>query len=125
MELYSIRQLFGREGLSLRVLALEVEELKRQDGYGSQKKKGASRMDRRIREVLREITIEKTAQLRVFLPQLNTEPFTAKDYARAAKCSATVAATALRMLTMYGITERVGKQKNAYLYKVVKMAEIV
>lgn len=124
-ELYRIRHLFGREGLSLRVLALEVEELKLQDGYGPQKKKGASRMDRRIREVLCEFTIEKTAQLRAFLPQLDAETFTAKDYARAAKCSDKVAATALRMLTMYGITERVGKQKNAYLYHVVETAEIV
>lgn len=125
VELYGIRDLLGSEGLTFRVLALAVEELKRLDGYGPDKKKGATRIDRRICEVLSEVSVEKMAQLRVFLPEIEKSPFTVKDYAAAAKCGVSVAATALRMLTLFGITERVGKQGNAYLYTVTEAPEIV
>ena len=53
-----------------------------------------------------------------FVPYDLPEPFTAKDFAKAAKIQVRLAQTILLLLTDLQIVIRVGKQGNSYLYEV-------
>ena len=54
-----------------------------------------------------------------FVPYELQEPFHSKDFAKAAHISLSLAQTVLNILFEMGTVERVGKQGNSYLYRVV------
>ena len=47
------------------------------------------------------------------------EVFTSKDFARSTRLTIKKATTALNVLTYLNVVERIGKEKNSYLYKIV------
>ncbi len=55
------------------------------------------------------------------MPYELEEPFHSKDFAKAAHIPLSLAQTVLNILLEMGTVERVGKQGNSYLYRVVNV----
>lgn len=67
-----------------------------------------------IFDELRIDTIHDFAKL---IPQNLSQPFTVKDFAKAAKITVHTASPGLNVLLETGAVKRVGKKGNAYLYE--------
>lgn len=118
-ELYKIKQFLTDPNLRIKMIFLEVEELKLLDGYGKDKKKRASKHDRVPLKLVSEMGIECKEDYMQFVPfELLEETFTAKDFAKEAKIHPKYASVVVHVLHYMGILERVGKQGNAFIYKV-------
>lgn len=83
-------------------------------------KKGSSRFDRIPTELVEEIDITCTQDYMQFVPADLEEPFTTKDFAKAAHIPVKSAQTVLNILYYLEIVTRVGKQGNAYEYEVIE-----
>ena len=95
---------------------LEVTDYKYLDGYGKQKKLRATRGERIPEVLLGEVICESRWDYLNLLPEDLPEPFTTKTLAKAMRRSQTQAQCAANVLYSMGVLERVGKEKNAYLY---------
>ena len=63
-----------------------------------------------------EITLRTPADYLALIPEL-PEPFTTKDLAKAVKRKISAAQAAVNVLYTVGAIDRVGREKNAYLYR--------
>ena len=123
-ELYKILPLLRHPNLRLALLLVDLEEYRLRDGWSRDKKRGSHRYERiplglagRLELRSLEDWQSPEAQAAFFPPGL-PNPFTSKDYARAARLSVNAAQTALRVLSSMGAAERCGKRGNAILYEV-------
>ncbi|MBP3543902.1 MAG: hypothetical protein J6J86_06710 [Lachnospiraceae bacterium] len=122
-ELYKIKQYLKHPNLRVHVLVLEAEEYKYLDGWGKNKKKGASKYDRIPTRIMDELCIESLQDYRQLLPEgLQTE-FGTQEFAKAAHISRKLAQVVLNILYDTGAVERVGKQGNAWIYREQKKLE--
>lgn len=118
-ELYKIKQFLSDENLRIKMMFLELEELKLLDGYGKDKKKRASKHDRVPLKLVGEMGMECKEDYLQFVPfELLETEFTSKEFSKEAKIHPRMAGTVLHVLHYMGIVERVGKQGNAFVYKV-------
>lgn len=118
-ELYKIKQFLPDENLRIKMMFLELEELKLLDGYGKDKKKRASKHDRVPLKLVGEMGMECKEDYLQFVPfELLETEFTSKEFSKEAKIHPRMAGTVLHVLHYMGIVERVGKQGNAFVYKV-------
>lgn len=118
-ELYKIKQFLPDENLRIKMMLLELEELKLLDGYGKDKKKRASKHDRVPLKLVGEMGMECKEDYLQFVPfELLETEFTSKEFSKEAKIHPRMAGTVLHVLHYMGIVERVGKQGNAFVYKV-------
>ena len=122
-ELEKIKALLTHPNLRLCLLLVDLEEYRLRDGWSRDKKKGSHRYERiplglagRLDLRCPEDWRAPEAQAAFFPPGL-PEPFTSKDYAKAARLSVNAAQTALRVLAYMGAAERCGKRGNLYLYE--------
>ena len=119
-ELYNLRSLFGNPMLRFCVVLLEVEDYRLKDGYGPDKKKRATKFDRYPVALLDELWLSTPEDYFPLIPERLTDGFSAKEYAKAAKLPARQASAAMNVLFSLGVLERVGKERNAYLYRRAK-----
>ncbi len=125
LELYAIQPFLNNERLSLCIFGLAIEELKLQDGYGKDRKRYATRIERRLSEVLYRVDIPRVTDLSTLLPADLPQHFTAADYAAVAHCNINSARAAVRILTTQGTLLRAGKRNRAHLYqRVVAPAQV-
>lgn len=118
-ELYSIKQFLPEPNLRIKMAFLELEEHKLLDGYGQDKKKRASKHDRVPLKLVSEMGMECKEDYLQFVPfELLESEFTSKEFAKEAKIHQRLAGIVLHVLHHMGMLERVGKQGNAYIYKV-------
>ena len=81
--------------------------------------KGSTRYDRIPTDLVEEVEIRQPEDYLQFVPYELEEPFHSKDFANAAHIPLSLAQTVLNILFEMGTIERVGKQGNSYLYRVV------
>lgn len=117
VELYRIKQYLKHPNLRVHVLVLEAEEYKYLDGWGKNKKKGASKYDRIPTRIMDELCIESLQDYRRFLPEGLPAEFGTQEFAKAAHISRKLAQVVLNILYDTGTVERVGKQGNAWIYR--------
>ena len=115
-ELYKIKNQLIHPNFRLCIPLLEVTDYKYLDGYGRQKKLRATRGERIPEALLGEVICESRWDYLNLLPEALPEPFTTKTLAKAMRRSQTQAQCAANVLYSMGVLERVGKEKNAYLY---------
>jgi len=115
-ELYKIKKHMQHPNFTLRLAVLESTDYKYLDGYGEKKKIRATRGERIPDALLDEITLRTSADYLALIPEL-PEPFTTKDLAKAVKRKVSAAQAAVNVLYTVGAIDRVGKEKNAYLYR--------
>lgn len=118
-ELFSLRDLLFKDGLSFLILLLEVEEVRLRNGWSEDGKRGSSRFDRLPVSLLGEVWVREPQDLFKLLPPGLPDPFTAKDFKKAARLSPLDLSAAVKLLSTYGVIQRAGKRGRAFLYRQV------
>ncbi len=117
-ELYSIKYTLDNPHMHLRLLLLEVEEIRYLNGRSKNKKRGSSRCDRIPIDIIDEIEFNCTDDYRKFIPKGLPCEFTSKDFAQCAKIHRNTAQTTLNILTYLELVSNIGKKEKANLYKI-------
>lgn len=117
-ELYKIKQYLKDPNLKFKILLIDMEEYKLLNGWGKQKKNNASKYDRIPLQIEKEILIEQKEDYMQFIPYEMEENFTSKSFGKAAHIPQKLAAVVLNILNHMEVVERVGREGNAYIYKV-------
>jgi hypothetical protein len=102
--------------LTIEVLLIREEEIRRDDGKGSRRRKRWSIQDRRLLEVLDSVTLASLADFQKLLPDDLPRPFTNRDLALTLECHITLAQKMTYTLRRMGAITGVGKRGNATLY---------
>ena len=117
-ELYKIKMLLDSDNLYFHFILLDVIEYRCTAAKSRRNRKGIARVDRIPVSVAEEVFIDGKADFKKLIPAGLPSPFTSKDFAKAIKRTRAHAQTALNVLSAVGAVERIGKDKNAYLYKI-------
>ena len=83
------------------------------------RKKGSTRYDRIPTDLIEEVEIRQPEDYLQFVPYELEEPFHSKDFAESRPHPLSLAQTVLNILLEMGTVERIGKQGNSYLYRVM------
>lgn len=118
-ELVRIPVLVPRENFSVEVLLMNTDQVLRDDGKGSWRRKGWSIVDYRLLEVTRSVLLESSADFRALLPANLPDAFTTRDLADVLGMRRSFAQRMAYCLREMGEIEMVGKQGNALVYVVV------
>jgi len=112
-ELYRIKPLLTDANLRLRLILADISE-RRSSGGG---RKGYHKIDTELRALYDELIIDGADDYAKLIPApLFRLPFTAADYASAARISKKDGQTALNVLRHVGAVTQIGKSGRAYLY---------
>lgn len=117
-ELYGIKDFLHHPKLHFILAILSTEEYRLLDGYGPQKKIRATKTDKVPIKLLDLITIRGPEDYKQLLPENLPEEFTSDIFAKKAGIGRSLAGTALNVLYELDVVERIGKQGNAYLYRI-------
>ncbi len=117
-QLYKIKNYLKHPNLSIKIIMMNVEEIRLLNGWSSDKKKGSQRYDRIPTEIVSEYSIDKMEDYYQMIPIELTDSFDSKNYARAAKISTDMSRTALNVLSYIGVVKRVGKKGNSIIYNI-------
>ncbi len=117
-ELYKIKMHLLNPNLRLKPVLLDMEEYKLLNGWSKDRKKGSTRYDRIPMQIVEEVEINCLEDYMQFVPYELSEEFTVKQFAKAAHIASSLASVTLNILYHVGTVERVGKQGNAYVYRV-------
>jgi len=115
-ELVRIPSLMTHPNLSLEVLLVREEEIRRDDGRGSWRRKGWSIVDHRLLEVVHSHLFQTPQDLLTLIPDSLQEPFTSKDLAAAMGVRRYIAQKAAYCLRNMQVIAIAGKRGRAYLY---------
>lgn len=116
LELVSLPELVAHPNFSLEVLLTREEEIWRDDGRGSWRRRGWSISDRRLVEVLERAVLASPADFLALLPAELPQPFTARELAGALGRPAYLARKMAYCLRAMSAIEPVGRRGNAPLY---------
>ena len=119
-ELYKIKPYLKKEGLTIILLFLDLEEYRLLNGWSKDKKKGSSRYDRIPISITNEIILSCPKDYMQFLPEYLQDTFTCNEFAKTVKIPVKQANIVLNILHYIEIVERIGKKGNAYIYKAVE-----
>lgn len=118
LELARIPGLLRHPKLTLCFPLLELEEYRYLNPKQKNPKKHASRCDRIPTALTGEWRICCPADYRQFLPEGIPRPFDSRQFAKAAKCAVSTARVMLYVFHEIGLTPRIGKAGNRYLYEI-------
>lgn len=121
IELYKIRPFLSNENLRFRFDLIDMEEYRLLNGWSRDKKKGSDRYDRIPQKLVEEVCVDRREDYMQFLPYDIKEPFTTKDFSKAAKIPVRLSQTVLLILYDLKIVERIGKQGNLFLYHICEL----
>ncbi len=115
-ELIRIPSLFSTGNLSIEVLTVEMEEIWRDDGRGSWRRKGASIEDRNLVSVFERRVFERAADFLEILPMDMADPFSTKAIAESLGIPVNQARRMTYTLRKMGAIKYVGKNRNQMLF---------
>ncbi len=107
--------------LRIFVVMLDMEEYRLLDGWSRDKKKGSHRYDRIPLSIAGEVRLDCPRDYMQLIPWPLQEPFTLKDFEKAAGISHKTAENALLVLRRLNLIVRQGKSGNAYLYEIPEL----
>ena len=122
-ELLSLRTVALHPNLELHLLLVEVEEVWKDDGKGSWRKKFWSVHDHHLLNVVDEYCLKSAADYLRLLPADLQDPFTNADLAAAQHCRTRLAGKATYALREMGLIEQVGLRNRYHLYSQTKSSE--
>ena len=117
-ELYKIKAFLKDPNLSFVFPLIDIDEYRMLNGWSRNKKRGSTRYDRMPIDLFDEIRVDRREDFMQFVPVEIEEPFTIKEFAKAAGIRRELAAEAVPLLYYMEILKRVGKQGREYLYEV-------
>ncbi len=116
-ELIYIIDLISNPNFTLEIVMSEEEEIRRDDGKGSWRRKGTSIIDRKLVKILERKKICKVEDYLKILPKNLNEPFSTKDIARELKISIYLARKIIYFFKKINAIKCIGKKGNLLLYK--------
>ena len=122
-ELYGLRDFLLNEKFRVCVMLLDVNEYRILDGYGKDKKKRATKLDRYPTALVDEIYLACADDYRRFLPSSLPEEFSSSDFRIAAKCDTFTAQRSLNILSQLGILECIGRKGRQKAYMISDRTE--
>ena len=117
-ELVRIPHLLSHANLTLEALLTREEEIRRDDGKGSWRRKGWSIHDRCLLEVAERRAFSTVADYLSLLPPDLPSPFATRDLAASARIPLRLAQRAAYTLRQLDGLTIVGKRANALLYEI-------
>ncbi|MBR2930818.1 MAG: hypothetical protein IKC32_06275 [Clostridia bacterium] len=114
--LYAIRELIGCENLTVTLLLMDIEEYRRLDGRGKDRKRGATLIGKLPRSIEGELRLKEVEDYRFLLPFSRGEVFRMDEYLRAMGARSRFDRLAVKLLIHLGMVEEVGKEGRAILY---------
>ena len=118
VELVSLPSLIEQRNFSLEVLLTREEEIRRDDGQGSWRRKGWSIFDHRLIEVVSRHIFRKPADFLKLVPRDLSEPFTTRDLANSIAQPHWLGQKMAYCLRKMRLIHVVGKDGNAMLYAI-------
>lgn len=118
-ELVRFPDLINHPNFTLEVLLIRDEEIRRDDGRGSWRRKKQSIEDRRLLEVVGGMMFTCAADVCALLPATLPETFTVSDLAKGLKLPQALAGKMAYSLREMGGIQLVGKQGRANVYSVI------
>lgn len=115
-ELVSVPSLIKDQNFSIEVLFTLEEEIRRDDGLGSWRRRGWSIADRRLLEVVDSSIFEKSSDFLTLIPPTLPDPFSTKELAECTSQPRWLAQKMAYCLRKMGVVEAVGKSGNSVLY---------
>lgn len=126
-ELYRISPYLTDPHLRIKLILLDIEEYRLQDGWSRDGKKGSHRYDRIPVRIEDETLLTRPEDYLQFVPYNLEEPFTARQLAESCgfrnKRDTERFSTVALLLRRLGVIEQVGKRGRAYLYRVSETME--
>lgn len=119
-ELYKISSYLDHPNLSIKLILLDMEEYRLQDGWGRGGKRGSHRYDRVPTRIVGETLLTDPRDYMQFIPYDLKEPFTAKELARSCGYPRESFSTEALILRKLGVIEKAGTKGRAYLYRVAE-----
>lgn len=119
-ELYKIKNFLTHPNLSFAFPLIDMDEYRLLQSRGKGKRRKGSRYDRMPLALYDEILLERPEDFIQVIPYELDEPFTVKEFAKAAHISCDLAQVTLHILFCMNLVTRPGKRGHAYLYKVVQ-----
>ncbi len=117
VELYRIKQYLDHPNLRIQLFLIDMVEYRNLDGYSRDKKKGSTRNERSIEEIVDVICINSISDFQNMMPLGLGERFTSKDYGKLAKRNTRVTGFAINVLNYLGMIRAVGKEGRFILYE--------
>ncbi|MGN1314040.1 MAG: hypothetical protein ACI4VG_03385 [Lachnospiraceae bacterium] len=117
-ELMKIREFLDNPHLSVKLVFLDMEEYRLLNGWSRDKKRGSHRYDGIPLSLVEEMDLTCPEDYMQLIPPDLLDSFDSKAFAKAAKIKQDRASQVLNILYHLGLVERIGKKKNAYLYRV-------
>lgn len=117
-ELYKIKTYLVNPRLHLKIMLIDLEETRVLDGYSKDHKKGSTKLNKYPLDLYEEVDIKTLLDYKLFIPPGLNKTFTSNDYAKCAKVSKEISQLALNILSYLDIVNRIGKDKNSYIYQV-------
>ncbi len=121
-ELVSFPRLMLNPNFTLEVVLVQAEEVRRYDPRRAWRRRGWVTQERRLLTVVEQRTFETPADLAALIPPGLAVPFTTLDLAAAIGRRRRLAQQMVYCLHRMGVLEKVGKQGNAVLYRLVGVA---
>lgn len=118
-ELVNAPTIINPENVSLKILLIEGEEIWKDDGKGSWRRKGWSISERHLAGVRGERVFSQPADLLELLPQSLPSPFTNAQLAKLLKIRSRLAGKITYTLRKLELLDVVDRQGNAYLFEVL------
>ena len=118
-ELYGLRQFLNHPNFQVCVILLDVNEYRILDGYGKDKKKHATKLDRIPSALLDEIYFQSPEDYKIFLPEGLSGRFTSEDYQKAASCARWIAQRTLNILVKLNLIAETGKKGRFKEYEII------
>jgi hypothetical protein len=116
-ELYRIRSLLTHPCLSFCIIRVDVEEYRYLDGWSTDRKKGATRVDRMPLSLREEMILHDRKDYGCLLPDMLPACFTTEDYRKASRLSRKASWMSLSALTALDVVRRAGKRGRSDLYR--------
>jgi len=116
-ELVYISQLVFDPNFSIELLLTHEEEIRRDDGLGSWRRKGWSIIDRRLIEVTDQVILSSVSDYQMFLPENLPQPFTTRNLSLSLHIPHSLAqkmAYCLRSMDIISISDKRGRE-NLYI----------
>lgn len=117
-ELYKIKSFLTHPNLSFAFPLIDMDEYRLLQSRGKGKRRRGSRYDRMPLVLYDEILLERPEDFIQVIPYELDEPFTVKEFAKAAHIQRDLAQVTLNILYSMNLVTRPGKRGREYLYEV-------
>jgi hypothetical protein len=115
-ELVRIPKIINHPNFTLTVMRTIEEEIQSNDGRGSWRRAGRSIVDRRLIDIIDQVTFVKSSDFISLLPKALPLPFTSSDLSSIGRLSLSLSYKMIYCLKQLELIEVVGKQSRSNLY---------